>query len=830
MDTVRPKIYLNMILADYEPVDIVKRSIDSVKNYVDGLYVAVTYKDKEPRASHPLVKLLQKYGANYYFFQWVDDFAVARQFIMDKTPKGPLNYIYWQDADDVLKGGENLRMVTDDLVRSGYSAAFFTYFYIVDLDENGEIKNSILEHKRERVIKNDDTYKWIGGLHETLISQKQENVSQFVRKECSIVHMTSEERFDRNLERNIRILEKQLQKEKGRDPRTLIYLAKAYFDKGKSTKDPDQKISFDLALKLFHDYLHGQGSPGTATYVEASGWPEERATAWKYVGEIAFLRGDYQMAEKAFITAINEYPFYPDYYVDLAMCYTAMNNFPLAKHWLKIATTIEMPNTSHIVTPRDLQARALEVAFQVSFNEGNFKEAIRNIESLLELFPNDSFHKERRDQVVDVEKTNRAGQSLIFLGKFLENSRDPMKKELLAHLVQSIPAELRQEKFASEMRHLFVPPRKWEDNEITILCGPGAGQWSPQSVERGVGGSEEAVIYLAKELTKKGWKVTVYGNPQNELGEYEGVNYLPWYDCNQRDEFNVLILWRFIGFVDFNPKAKFTMLWLHDVPNNPDYTQERVDKVDKIAVLSEYHKSLLRVFKDGIPQKMPSEKIFLTSNGIPDLSEELVDKIERNPRKAIYSSSPDRGLVYLLHNWEKVKTAVPDAELHIYYGFDVFDALYGSNPGKQEWKNMVLQMMKQPGIIYHGKIGHKALHREFLSAGVWAYPTDFTEISCITGMKAQALGAIPVCTTMAALDETVKNGVKVDVDITEKAGQEEYFTALIDVLKNETRQEELRPEMMKWAKDYFAWENVAGLWDELFRVNLQNPELKVREV
>jgi hypothetical protein len=39
-------------------------------------------------------------------------------------------------------------------------------------------------------------------------------------------------------------------------------------------------------------------------------------------------------------------------------------------------------------------------------------------------------------------------------------------------------------------------------------------------------------------------------------------------------KFNVLVLWRFVGFMDVDPKARFKMLWLHDVPNNPDFTKE----------------------------------------------------------------------------------------------------------------------------------------------------------------------------------------------------------------------------------------------------------------
>jgi len=87
---------------------MVSKSIDSVKDYVDGMYITVTYNDVKPETS-ALLDLLHQYGAEVSFFKWIDDFSKARQYALDQVPQGPHNYIYWQDADDILKGAENLR-------------------------------------------------------------------------------------------------------------------------------------------------------------------------------------------------------------------------------------------------------------------------------------------------------------------------------------------------------------------------------------------------------------------------------------------------------------------------------------------------------------------------------------------------------------------------------------------------------------------------------------------------------------------------------------------------------------------------------------------------
>lgn len=828
MNNKKANLYLNLILADFEPVENVKRSIASVKDYVDGIYITVTYKKNQPKENSPLIKLLKGFNANISYFKWQDDFGMARTYAMQFVPKGQDCYIYWQDADDVLMNADKLHSLADEALQNKWAAIFLTYLYQVDFDESGNIREVIVEHKRERIIRNDNSFKWVNRLHEILIEEKQENMVKIVKKDCTVVHMDNASRTDDRIERNIRILEKQAVDENHKDPRTIVYLAKAYTDRGKifSIKgdEASAKINFDLALTLFNEYLNGTGRPGTDGYTEGSGWPEERATAWSFVGEIAIMQKSPQIAIHAYQSAIDEAPEFPNNYVDLAMAYSIAGDFKKAKHWLSVATSIPMPETSMIVTPRDMKTRALEVDMQVAIREGKFERAIDDISKLMEILPNSKEELEGRMNIVNgMDKSNKASQSIVYLGKYLEGSKELDK---LAYLVKSIPSDLATEQFASQMRHKFLPPRIHGDNELTILCGPGFEEWSPKSLSTGLGGSEEAVVYLSRELTKLGWKVTVYANPGKEAGDHDGVTYLPYYELNINDKFNALVLWRSIGFVDFEPKAKFIMVWMHDVPNNPDFTEERVNKVDKICVQSEYHKSLLRMNRNGEYLPMPNNKVFLSANGIPELP---VPKVKRDSRRIIYSSSVDRGLVYLLKMWPKIIKAVPDANLHVYYGFQVFDVIHKDNPARLKWKNQIIEMMKQPGITYHGRVGHDELAVEMAKSGVWAYPTDFTEISCITAMKCQALGAVPVCTTLAALKETVRNGMKVEVDTSTEEGQDEYCEQLINMLKNKDLQKEIRPGMMKWAREYFAWSRVAENWDATMRLVLQSPINSIRK-
>ncbi len=826
MEEKNPKLYLNMIIKEDEPVEIVERSINSIKDYVNDIYITITFGDKKPESTHKLVTLLKKLKAHTSYFKWVDDFSAARQYALDQVPKGDDCFVYWQDADDVLDGAENLPQIVKEMYEQKQAAVYFNYLYAVDLDEDGNVKEVLIEHKRERIVRNDDTWKWIGDLHETLIEQKQENLIRIGRNDCRVIHLSNVKRSEDNLDRNIRILEKQMNKENRKDPRTLVYLGKSYFDRGKMLKDKERELYFNLAIGLFHEYLYGAGNPGDADYRAPSGWREERATTWEHVAEIAILQERPEVALEAYKSAIDEAPEFPNYYIGVAICYIMLNDYKKAERWLYNGINTPTPETTIITFPREVKLRSLQVSLEINLHKGELDKALNLAEKILKITPNDESAINNYQSVKNLVDFNKACQSVVYLGKYLEARGDDKR---LANLVQSIPEDMQQEQFASQMRHKFLPTKTWADNEIAILCGPGFEKWSPKSIKTGLGGSEEAVIRLSKELAKIGWKVTVYADPGENAGIHDGVEYRSWYDMNPKDSFNVLILWRAIGFVDVNPKAKFTMLWLHDVPNNPDFTQERLDKVDKIAVLSEYHKSILRMHKNGTYHKIPDEKIFITSNGISDIN---ITQWKGNSKRIIYASSPDRGLVYLLKNWPTVIQEVPDAELHIFYGFNLFDIAHKNNPAQMALKKKWMDMMKQKGIVFHGRVGQDALHYEFSKSGIWAYPTDFTEISCITAMKAQACGSIPVVTNYAALEETVKNGLKVDVDIQTPEGQKEYFEALIGLLKDSKQQEEIREPMMKWAQEYYKWDNVAKLWNELFKIYIQNPEkrLEVKEL
>lgn len=185
----------------------------------------------------------------------------------------------------------------------------------------------------------------------------------------------------------------------------------------------------------------------------------------------------------------------------------------------------------------------------------------------------------------------------------------------------------------------------------------------------------------------------------------------------------------------------------------------------------------------------------------------------RNTKRVIYTSSYDRGLEHLLALWPKVKEAVPGATLDIYYGWQLFDRFYKDNPASMKWKERMLEMMKATGITEHGRIPQEQVAKEMGESGIWAYPTHFGEINCITALKAQAYGAVPVVVDYAALKTSVQFGVKVDGDIYDPEVKETFTNELIRALNTDWD----RKAMMSWASKKFTWAEIAKHWDACFK-------------
>ncbi len=128
-----------------------------------------------------------------------------------------------------------------------------------------------------------------------------------------------------------------------------------------------------------------------------------------------------------------------------------------------------------------------------------------------------------------------------------------------------------------------------------------------------MGGSEEAVVYLAPELAKLGYNVTVFGEadyiqeptvPEGVEGWHRPVVWRNWKELDTRDHFNIFISWRAPQYLE-RINAKVKLADIHDVlpealvKDYPDVTY---------LVKTKYHRDLYPEVADN--------KFAIIGNGI----------------------------------------------------------------------------------------------------------------------------------------------------------------------------------------------------------------------
>lgn len=151
-----------------------------------------------------------------------------------------------------------------------------------------------------------------------------------------------------------------------------------------------------------------------------------------------------------------------------------------------------------------------------------------------------------------------------------------------------------------------------------------------------------------------------------------------------------------------------------------------------------------------------------------------------------YFSAYYRGLECLLDMWPKIRAEVPGATLDVYYGWESWIALEGEDDFYTKMEKRFAELADQ-GVTVHGRVSHSELAKAMQEIQVWAYPTQFTEIHCITALKAQEAGCYPVVTNVAALNETVQSGDKINTRriYSDEYQQEKFISKVVSALKEE---------------------------------------------
>ncbi len=497
---------------------------------------------------------------------WTDDFAAARNHNMSKVK---CDYAYWQDADDAFDFRHIPQLV--EIMDNGVDALFLPYNYAQDEDGN-----CVVRHWRERMVRLSVPFEWRGRVHESMISDTP-YISH--KENIEVKHIGGDPM--KSLERNHKILEKAV--EETNDPRYVMYLGMSYFTKREYAK----------AAETLVDYLGFDNDNDEDVYRSLC-----------LISESAWNLKAHNDAKEYALKAIEVIPEYPMGYWLMGQYEVSLGKLESGLEWLKTSETKPDPETLAVWDPTSRDRSKLLMATTL-FELGRHNEAL----AVLKRVKNPALVDDLYNHFVDEADKETFINLLPRIRKFYKSDEE---------LFNSLSSDLKYDVRLKALRNKVTKPKKWGDKSLVIFCGQGYEEWGPHTLDKGMGGSEEAVVYLSRELARLGWVVTVYAEaegydddtftseprPPIELeGKRTKVMWRPWQEIDTRDEFNVFVSWRSPQFAE-KVKAKVKIVDLHDV-----VPAEIVKDQDATYfVKSQYHRDLYK--------HLPDEKFVVVGNGI----------------------------------------------------------------------------------------------------------------------------------------------------------------------------------------------------------------------
>ncbi len=697
-----------LILGDAYREEELKKLFLSLEPHVQGIFVAYNGKEHNKFGRRFNRSALNtKTPILSQKFEWEDNFALARQQSFDMVPKDKFEWQMWIDSDDIFHAPDGLGVMFESL--DEYSKGIFLkYNYAVE-PETGLV---VVEQWRERILATDVAWEWRYPLHEVCAAPPG---IQFARRdEAWIEHMrkSGEDRGAR--ERNRKILAKWI-KEEPETPRAMFYFAGETMAEADSL-DPGvyRNQVVDAAIHAFEKYKELQPEITDDYYL-----------ANTRISDLYRMKGDHGKAIESDLTSIAIYPDWPDGYVGAAKSCMEINDFRRMKAFADIATRIAKPNTVASVEPMMTGFYPYFLRALACEQLGEFDQAIKDLRTARKFWEPANGLIDDKIKILKKRKSGHAPAEINTLRKKLRGTNS--------------------------------------DKSICFYTSPIPESWSPKTIkEGGSGGSELAVMEIAQRFAADGWRTVVFGTPGQDAGVIDGVEYWRSEDFLPSEPFKVFVSSRAPSPFEVELNADLKLLWTHDV-NMGDTFFPVKNKPDKIVGVSNWQiNHMSKLYGVDI------DKFTTIPNGI-NLDRFKIDRSNDSTiqPKFIWSSSPDRGLEVLLGLWPTIRQYYPDAELHVYYGWNLIDKIInnlknrGAGGGYLEYiKGQIVGKMyelgnEEGGIYNHGRVNQKELAKAMYEATFWAYPTQFMETFCITALECQAAGVIPVTSKLAALQETV---------------------------------------------------------------------------
>lgn len=342
---------------------------------------------------------------------------------------------------------------------------------------------------------------------------------------------------------------------------------------------------------------------------------------------------------------------------------------------------------------------------------------------------------------------------------------------------------------------------------IAIYPAQAGKPWNGATLETdALGGSETAVIYVARELARLGHDVVVF--TRATPGVYDDVVYVAFERARnilRTTPFDVLICARDQMPMLWQHQARVTAIWYHDLPQFKSMFDPTFHAFVSVWQANVYVNN----------QIVPQGKARVLYNSVDNslfTHKHIPRALDRNDEvNLVWTSNPERGLWHAGAVLQTIRTEFPKAQLHVYGR----NSVYGWE--SQGERNFLPDSMD--GVILHDAATKADLAAALANCDLFLYPTWWPETYCIAAVEAQAAGVPVVASQYGALTETVRGGVLVPGH----AGLDGHLAAVADAAIRTLHDEAQRRDLSLAGIAYAAtqdWKARGVEWSQLLTTAL----------
>ncbi|WP_368901574.1 glycosyltransferase [Oceanobacillus oncorhynchi] len=295
------KVSLCMIVKNEE--EVLRQCLDSVNNLCEEIIIVDTGSTDKTK------EIAREYTDKVIDFKWIDDFSAARNFAF-KQAASP--YILWLDADDVLQEAEQIKFkkLKEELDESVDAVSML---YHIAFDEFG---NPTFSYRRNRLVKRERNFKWIGPVHEYL-----EVYGNIISSDIAVTHRKTDKSDANTVNgRNLKIYEKRLERGEAFSPRDLFYYANELKDHG----------LYQKSVIYYREFL-----------ATKKGWVEDEIRACINMAACYRMLGNAEKEIEALVLSITYDVPRPEVSCRIGDLYKGRNLFRKAIIWYRLAIEVD---------------------------------------------------------------------------------------------------------------------------------------------------------------------------------------------------------------------------------------------------------------------------------------------------------------------------------------------------------------------------------------------------------------------------------------------------------------------------------------------------------